>query len=119
MLYTFKDVDLPEHQVLRSALTKICGVGFIRSNYLCDTVGLSAECRTDNLNSYFFFVITYVIKQYYGTDVFLKRMRENRVKSFVSFKSYKAIRYAAGLPIRGQHTHTNAKTAKYFRSFGR
>ena len=119
MVYTFKDFDLEDGKVLRTALTRIPGVGLSRASYLCDTSGLSSDCRVDSVNPYFFFVITFLIKQYYGTDVFLKRMRENRLKRFLAFKSYKAIRYAAGLPIRGQHTHTNAKTAKNMKSFAR
>lgn len=55
------------------------------------------------------------MKQYYGTDLFLKRIRENALKFFLTFKSYKAIRFSAGLPIRGQHTHNNARTSKNFK----
>lgn len=115
MLYTFKDTDLTDRQVLRFALTRINGLGLARASYLCDTIGLSKICRVGNLNLYFFFVLTDLLKRYYGTDVFLKRMRENRLKGFLSLKSYKSIRYSAGLPVRGQHTHTNAKTSKRFR----
>lgn len=119
MIYTFKDTELAGKQIFRLALRKIPGIGVARANYLCDFVGLSATCRTDHLNSYLFFVLVHLIKQYYGTDVFLKRVRENNLKDFLSFKSYKSIRFAAGLPIRGQHTHTNAKTTKNLRFLGR
>lgn len=117
MVYTFKDTELPGNQVFRLALRKIPGIGIARANYLCDLVGVAASSRTDYLNSYIFFVLVFLIKQYYGTDVFLKRMRENSLKDFLAFKSYKSIRFAAGLPIRGQHTHTNAKTAKNLKTF--
>jgi len=119
MLYTFKDVDLLDKQILRVALKKISGVGLARADYVCSFVGLSANCRTGYLNYYLFFVIAYLLKQYYGTDIFLKRMRENRLKDFLSFKTYKSIRFAAGLPIRGQHTHTNAQTAKRLKALSR
>gem|GEM_PF-1779481 len=116
MLYTYKDSEFPARQVFRAALRRIPGIGLMRSNYLCDVVGLSYSCRTDFLNSYLYFVLVFILKQYYGTDVFLKRMRENRLKDFLAFKSYKSIRFTAGLPIRGQHTHTNAKTSKNLRA---
>lgn len=119
MIYTFKDVNLSEKQVLSAGLRRIVGVGLMRANYLSALVGLATGTRVSYINLYFFFVITYLLKQYYGTDVFLKRMRENRLKDFLAFKSYKSIRFAAGLPIRGQHTHTNAKTAKNLRLTGR
>lgn len=119
MIYTFKDVDLSDKQVLAAGLRRIGGVGFARANYLSSLVGLADGVRVSYINLYFFFVITFLLKQYYGTDVFLKRMRENRLKDFLAFKSYRSIRFAAGLPIRGQHTHTNAKTAKNLRLGGR
>lgn len=116
MIYTFRDVELGEKQVVLVALRKIVGVGLSRSSYICSLVGLTKTCRVGFVNYYAFFVITFLLKQYYGTDVFLKRMRENRLKEFLSFKSYKSIRFAAGLPIRGQHTHTNAQTVKNLRT---
>jgi len=119
MVYTFKDVDLLDNQIFTVGLRRIAGVGLARANYLNALVGLASGIRVSYINLYFFFVITFLLKQYYGTDVYLKRMRENRLKDFLSFKSYKSIRFAAGLPIRGQHTHTNAKTAKNLRLSGR
>lgn len=119
MVYTYKDTELAGHQVFRLALRKIPGIGIARANYLCGVVGLAPTSRTEALNAYLFSVLVFLIKQYYGTDVFLKRMRENSLKDFLAFKSYKSIRYAAGLPIRGQHTHTNAKTSKNLRIHNR
>jgi len=112
MLYTFRDVEFSENQVTTVALRKVTGIGLARANYLCAAAGLSKTCRVGFVNYYIFSIITFLLKQYYGTDVFLKRMRENRLKDFLSFKSYKSIRFAAGLPIRGQHTHNNAQTVK-------
>ena len=109
-LYTFRDVEFGEMQTLAVALRKITGIGLSRASYMCATVGLAKTCRIGFMNYYIFSVITFLVKQYYGTDVFLRRMRENRLKDFLSFKSYKSIRFAAGLPIRGQHTHNNAQT---------
>lgn len=116
MVYTFRDVELGEKQVMAAALRRVTGIGLSRSSYICSLAGLTKTCRVGFINYYAFYVITYLLKQYYGTDVFLKRMRENRLKEFLSFKSYKSIRFAAGLPIRGQHTHTNAQTAKQLRT---
>jgi small subunit ribosomal protein S13 len=112
MVYTYKDVDFSDKRGLRVSLKRISGIGFSRADYICSLVGLSKNCRTGYLNYYLFSVVVFLLKQYYGTDVFLKRMRENRLKEFLAFKSYKSIRFAAGLPIRGQRTHTNAQTVK-------
>lgn len=116
VVYTFRDVELSDNQVMVVALRKITGIGLSRASYLCAIVGLTRTCRVGFLNAYLFLIITFLIKQYYGTDVFLRRMRENRLKDFLAFKSYKSIRFAAGLPIRGQHTHNNAQTVKRSRS---
>lgn len=115
-LYTFKDTPFTRYTNFRLALRRIPGIGLSRANYLCDLVGISAVSRTEAVNPFLFAVLVSLIKEYYGTDVFLKRMRENSLKDFLAFKSYKSIRFAAGLPIRGQHTHTNAKTTKALRS---
>jgi small subunit ribosomal protein S13 len=112
MVYTYKDVDLLDKLKLYVALRRIPGIGLRRAAYLCDTVGISFLSRTEDINEFVFLFLIFVLKQYYGTDIFLKRIRENNLKEFLSFKSYKSIRFAAGLPIRGQHTHNNAKTAK-------
>lgn len=119
MVYTFKDIDLSLKHGLPFALKRIHGVGLQRANYICSIIGLARNSRVGFINSYEFFVLTFLLKQYYGTDVFLKRMRENRLKDFLSFKSYKSIRFSAGLPIRGQHTHNNARTAKNNKSLHR
>lgn len=116
MVYTFRDVELGEKQIITVALRKVVGVGLSRARYICSVVGLTKNCRVGFVNYYIFSVITFLLKQHYGTDIFLKRMRENRLKEFLAFKSYKSIRFAAGLPIRGQHTHTNAQTVKRLRT---
>lgn len=119
MLYTFKDIELTAKQVLPFALKRVYGIGLPRAIQICSVMGLSSDSRVGFLNPYVFFILTSLIKQHYGTDVFLKRMRENNLKLFLASKSYRSIRLSAGLPIRGQHTHNNARTAKSLRYIAR
>lgn len=119
MLYTFRDIDLAGNHGITFALNRIHGIGLARATYICALAGLSLNNKVSYLNSYAFFVVTFLLKQNYGTDVFLKRMRENRLKDLLTYKSYRSIRFAAGLPVRGQHTHNNAKTAKRLKTAGR
>ena len=112
VLYVYKDTHFDEKRVLAYELSRLFGVGLARANYICSTVGLARGCRVASVNYYNFNIVLYLLKQYYGTDIFLKRMRENRLKTFLSFKSYKSIKHMAGLPIRGQRTRTNARTTK-------
>lgn len=93
-------------------LARVYGIGFARANYLCSLVGVSHINRVGDLNNYYFELLAALIKLYYGTDMFLLRMEDNKLREFLAFKSYKAVRFSAGLPIRGQGTHTNARTAK-------
>lgn len=53
--YIYKDVELIDKKILRTALTKIHGIGYARSSYLCNLLGLAPYVRTEMLNPYFFF----------------------------------------------------------------
>jgi small subunit ribosomal protein S13 len=115
MLYTFRDVRLPDRRTVRAALALVYGVGYVKSNYLCDILGFSDNLKVSSLNKYQFELICFLMKKHYGVETFLKRAKYNRLKEFLDIKSYKSIKYAAGLPIRGQKTHNNAQTPKKIR----
>lgn len=115
MNFVFSNIVFPKKGNVRVYIAKIHGIGLARSNYLCDLIGLSASCDFSEINKYHFSLLTYLIKNYYGIDLLLKRARFNRIKSFLSVRSYGSLRLQAGLPLRGQRTHTNARTAKLFK----
>lgn len=114
--FIFKDVELVNSRLLYTELARIYGVGQNRAKYLCYLLGISGFSRVEDINYYYFELISYLLKIYYGTDIFLLRMEDNKLRNFLSFKSYKAIRFSAGLPVRGQRTHTNSRTSKVLRS---
>lgn len=119
MLYTFRDTSFDDTRVLRVELSKIYGIGLSRSNYISSLVGLAKSCRVGAINYYLYLVLIFLLKQFYGTDIFLKRMRENNLKDFLAFKTYRSVKFAAGLPIRGQRTRTNARTTKSLKYLNR
>lgn len=110
--FVFKGVELRDDKILFSELKRIFGIGFARAKYLCATVGLSIYNRAKHLNDYYFELLSFLIRTYYGTDMFLMRLDDNKRRDFLAFKSYKAIRFVAGLPIRGQRTRSNSRTSK-------
>lgn len=97
---------------MRIQLKRVFGIGYQRASYLCDLVGIMKGCDISMLTRYRFALIIGLIKRYYGIDLILKRSRFNRLKRFLSVKSYNSMRLKFGLPIRGQKTHNNARTAK-------
>lgn len=112
MVFVYSNIQFPLKGDIRVQLSRIFGLGLARATYLCDIIGLSRGCTIDMLNKYQFAVLVCVIKKFYGTDILLRRARYNRLNFFCSLNTYSSMRYKAGLPIHGQTTRTNAKTAK-------
>jgi len=112
LCFLYLNIKFPNKGDVRVQLTRIFGIGYSRASYLCDLVGLMKGCDISMLNKYRFALIIGLIKRYYGVDLILKRNRFNRLKRFLSVKSYNSMRLRFGLPIRGQKTHNNARTAK-------
>src|SRR5690606_5118517 len=112
LCFLYLNIRFPNKGDVRVVLTRIFGIGYQRASYLCDLVGLMKGCDISMLNKYRFALIIGLIKRYYGVDLILKRNRFNRLKRFLSVKSYNSMRLRFGLPIRGQKTHNNARTAK-------
>jgi small subunit ribosomal protein S13 len=63
--------------------------------------------------------LTRIISQYYYIELDLKRLVQQDLSHLVKVGSYRGLRHAMKLPVRGQRTHTNAKTAKASRSWAR
>lgn len=112
MLYSFKDAVLKDNAMLYTAITGVRGVGTSRSLNACAALGLQKNLRVSSLNTYQFFVFSVIINESYGNDVYLLRLRDNRIRLLLTTRSYKSLKYSYGLPIRGQKTRANGKTAK-------
>lgn len=110
--YYFGSKSIDGTKTLVPAFSKIFGIGNARANYVCAIAGLDTNTRLESLSLFYFNVIIYLIKRYYATEMTLLRKRANSHKRFLALKSHLSIKYSAGLPIRGQRTHNNAKTRK-------
>jgi len=111
-MFKFKDTDLVYNCRLRDSLTAIYGVGFEKSSYICDSLGLGLTFSTNLMTSYFYEVIVVMLKSFYILDERLKSILYQRLVFFFENRRIAGLRLFKGLPVRGQRTHTNRQTAR-------
>jgi small subunit ribosomal protein S13 len=105
-------VDLPREKRLEIALTYIFGIGRTRSLQMIEDLGLDAGTKVRDLTEDEILKIRRYIDQNYRIEGDLRREISQNIKRKVEIGSYQGIRHRRGLPVRGQRTHTNARTRK-------
>ncbi len=100
---------------VRFELTKIYGIGTSKACQICDQLGLGANITIDQLTRSQFAKINSIITQTHLVDYELKKIVLNDKKRLLQISCYRGLRHNAGLPLRGQRTHTNAKTMRRLR----
>jgi small subunit ribosomal protein S13 len=93
-------------------LTYIHGIGRTSSRKICDLVGVPSERRVSDLTDDELARIRETIDQNYQVEGELRREVALNVKRLMDLGCYRGIRHRRGLPVRGQRTHTNARTRK-------
>lgn len=112
MIYLYKS-EIPDNKPIFFALSSIYGIGEITSKKICKILGFSSNLRAKDLTKSQIKQIRRLIKSLnLKISNSLKKSRIVNLKKLVSIKSYRGLKRIQGLPIRGQRTHTNAKTAK-------
>ena len=112
MVYIFES-ELPENKSVFLSLTYIFGLGKHNSSLVCKKLGFSGNLKFKNLSKKQLNKIIKVIKLLnLELSSELKKKRLLFFKNSISIKSYKGFRKKSGLPVRGQRTHTNAKSSK-------
>jgi small subunit ribosomal protein S13 len=112
MIYLFES-ELAEDKSIFFALTQIYGIGKANSFLICKKLGFSKNLKTKNLSKEQISKLINLIDSLnleLASD--LKKLKLLIAKKLLSIKSYKGLRKNQGLPIRGQRTHTNARTAR-------
>jgi small subunit ribosomal protein S13 len=112
MIYLFES-ELPENKSVYFALTHIYGIGKANSFLICRKLGFSANLKVKNLSKDQTIKLIKTIETLnieLASD--LKKTESLITKTLVSIRSYRGLRKKQGLPVRGQRTHTNAKTAR-------
>ena len=117
MLY-FLETKLPEQKSVFFALTNIYGIGKSTAFSICKKLGFSINLKIRDLTQEQVVEMLQLIDSLNLTlNNELKKLKSLALKNLVSIKSYKGLRRARGLPVRGQRTHTNAKSSRKKRRF--
>ncbi|MGB9358204.1 MAG: 30S ribosomal protein S13 [Acidimicrobiia bacterium] len=105
-------VDLPREKRVEIGLTYIFGVGKTRSQQILDQLEISHDTKVRDLTDSEVVKIRQFIDSNYLVEGDLRREVAQNIKRKVEIGSYQGIRHRRGLPVRGQRTHTNARTRK-------
>ncbi len=105
-------VDLPRDKRLEVALTYIHGIGRSRAQETLQATGISPDLRVNELGDAELVALRDWIEANYKVEGDLRREVQADIRRKVEVGSYQGIRHRRGLPVRGQRTHTNARTRK-------
>ncbi len=105
-------IDLPRNKRIEISLTYIFGVGRTRAGQICDKAGVDAATKTDQLSEAETIKLREVIERSYKVEGDLRRELSQNIKILMDIGCYRGLRHRRNLPVRGQRTHTNARTRK-------
>jgi small subunit ribosomal protein S13 len=105
-------VDLPRNKRVVIALTYIYGIGNSTARTILDKAGVGQSIRTDDLNEEQLSAIRRMIESDCKVEGDLRREVQTKIKRLMDLGCYRGLRHRRSLPVRGQRTHTNARTRK-------
>jgi len=105
-------VNIPTAKRVVIALTYIHGIGRTKAVAICDKVGIPHERRVNDLTDAEVINIRETIDSDYQVEGDLRREVAMNIKRLMDLGCYRGLRHRRGLPVRGQRTHTNARTRK-------
>lgn len=105
-------VNIPTHKRVVISLSYIYGIGRTKAREICEKVGLPPERRVNELTDDELMRIRDSIDSDYQVEGDLRREQAMNIKRLMDLGCYRGIRHRRGLPVRGQRTHTNARTRK-------
>jgi small subunit ribosomal protein S13 len=105
-------VNIPTGKRVIIALTYIHGIGRTSAVKICEKNSIPAERRVSDLTDDELSRIRDTIDQDYQVEGDLRRERAINIKRLMDLGCYRGLRHRRGLPVRGQRTHTNARTRK-------
>jgi len=105
-------VDLPRNKRIDIALTAIFGIGRHQASVICDRASVEHQKRSDDLSEAEVARLREIIDGEHKVEGDLRRMVGANIKRLMDLGCYRGIRHRRGLPVRGQRTHTNARTRK-------
>ncbi|MBO9455566.1 30S ribosomal protein S13 [Paracoccus sp. R12_1] len=105
-------VNIPTGKRVPIALTYIHGIGSMYAEQICEAVGIDRARRINELSDAEVLQIREYIDANLTVEGDLRRENQMNIKRMMDLGSYRGLRHRRGLPVRGQRTHTNARTRK-------
>jgi len=105
-------IDLPRHKHTHIALTHIYGIGVSRARRILEAASVEGSKKIQDLNEDEVNRIRQVIEGEGGVEGDLRKEISMNIKRLIEIGSYRGYRHRRSLPVRGQRTHTNARTRK-------
>jgi small subunit ribosomal protein S13 len=105
-------VDIPREKRLEISLTYIFGIGLPTSQRICDELGLDRNTKVSSLTEDEVNKIRVFVDEHLRIEGDLRRDIQTDIKRKIEIGCHQGIRHRKGLPVRGQRTHTNARTRK-------
>ena len=105
-------VDLPSNKRVEIGLTYIYGIGRSRSKSILDKAGVDESVKVKDLSEDEVLRIQRVVQDEGDVEGDLRKEVAMNIKRLIEIGSYRGIRHRRGLPVRGQRTHTNARSRK-------
>ncbi|MEE9300505.1 MAG: 30S ribosomal protein S13 [Alphaproteobacteria bacterium] len=105
-------VNIPTNKRAVIALTYIHGIGRRNAQQICEKAGLTPERRVSDLTDDEVMRVRELIDKDYTVEGDLRRNVAMNIKRLLDLGCYRGLRHRRGLPVRGQRTHTNARTRK-------
>ena len=105
-------IDLPREKRVEIGLTYIFGIGHTTAKQILRETGISPDTRVRNLTEEEVVRLREYIDKNLQVEGDLRRETSQNVKRLMEIGCYRGLRHRRGLPVRGQRTHTNARTRK-------
>jgi small subunit ribosomal protein S13 len=105
-------IDLPRDKKVEIGLTYIYGIGRASAQQIIEKAGIDASLRIRDLTDADVNKLRQVIEKEFRVEGALRTEVAMNIKRLMDIGSYRGIRHRRGLPVRGQRTHTNARTKK-------
>ncbi len=105
-------VNIPTAKRVVISLTYIHGIGRTKAKQICEIVGVPSERRVNQMTEDEVTRVREIIDREYTVEGDLRREVAMNIKRLMDLGCYRGLRHRKGLPVRGQRTHTNARTRK-------
>jgi small subunit ribosomal protein S13 len=105
-------IDLPRTKRIEIALTYIHGIGRSSARSICEKANVDLDTRTERLSDGEVVRLREIIERDHKVEGDLRRDTAQNIKMLMDIGCYRGLRHRRGLPVRGQRTHTNARTRK-------